>query len=883
MNHSHIRISLLLVLFLISCQVARTQTYEEYLKQHQADFRKFQVEQNQLMDKLRQDYRDWVNKHDKEFSDYLNQEWENYQVFAGKKVPEKPKPVVIPEFKPEPKPKPIPPEKIRQLPVIAPDLTMQKQLSEICKLPVIQKPEPVTFPEDEFSIRFCGAKVYLDIDRDLKHISSAKKGKSAITSYWTQASKTNYNKLIDQLSEAKNQFNLNDYGYYMLLEDVAETVYPMPEQETLRVLLSWFLMIRSGYDVKMAYNSNEIAILLPSYNSIYGKKYITLKGMNYFVFSPFEGNNIQTYDRKYDPAHVSIDFNLPNPIDFGNRPVNKQVKFKFMEKEFAFDLQYDPGIIDFFADYPQVDVDVYFNAAISRDAKLSLIEALKPILVEMSEPEAINFLLHFVQTAFEYKTDPEQFDREKFFFAEEVIFYPASDCEDRSVLFAYLVRELLGMKVIGLEYPGHMSTAVRFSLDVPGDFVTYQGEKYIVTDPTFINAPFGRTMPIVGDQPAKLIAMNNFGNAWLNRDKVWEMAMTAGIDKANYFQSLVFDPDGNAYLTGYFYGKLALGSFTFEGSQEKQSFIVARVNADGTVQWADHVKSTGNAVGLAAEIGNAGNIYIAGSYAGKMGSMQAGKNSDIFLAKYTPSGKQTWIERAGLDTIPPNSGIIYSVGFSRSGKKDELRIVEYSPNFSDYGLFVTEDAIIYNGFVQNTMVPIETTLAVNATSEMDYAELLKKEYDRFVDEDVDRAAAGLFAIASLVRTTGIVIPGTAIQEAFDRYNPSFKEANWDFYKNIGKVSFMKNSNNIISITTANEKDITIDKMKVTNNARIRVSIISNEEALVDALNGVKVGKFFIWFTLNSVKVFSKTGDLLFDYDKDHTKTTMNIREDILDD
>ncbi|MBC8435949.1 MAG: hypothetical protein H8D88_00135, partial [Bacteroidetes bacterium] len=255
MKHSHIRISLLLVLFLISCQVARTQTYEEYLKQHEADFRKFKKEQNQLMEKLRQDYRDWVNKHDKEFSDYLNQEWENYQVFAGKKVPEKPKPVVIPEFKPEPKPKPIPPEKIRQLPVIAPDLTMQKQLSEICKLPVIQKPEPVTFSEDAFSIRFCGAKVYLDIDRDLKRISSTKKGKSAITSYWTLASKTNYNKLIDQLSEAKNQFNLNDYGYYMLLEDVAETVYPMPEQETLRVLLRWFLMIRSGYDVKMAYNS----------------------------------------------------------------------------------------------------------------------------------------------------------------------------------------------------------------------------------------------------------------------------------------------------------------------------------------------------------------------------------------------------------------------------------------------------------------------------------------------------------------------------------------------------------------------------------------------------------------------------------------------------
>ena len=80
-----------------------------------------------------------------------------------------------------------------------------------------------------------------------------------------------------------------------------------------------------------------------------------------------------------------------------------------------------------------------------------------------------------------------------------------------------------------------------------------------MADPTFINAPFGRTMPIVGDEPAKLIAMNNFGNEWLNRDKLWAMANKAGIDKANYFQSLVFDKAGNAYLTGYFYDKLTLG------------------------------------------------------------------------------------------------------------------------------------------------------------------------------------------------------------------------------------------------------------------------------------------------------------------------------------
>jgi hypothetical protein len=360
------------------------------------------------------------------------------------------------------------------------------------------------------------------------------------------------------------------------------------------------------------------------------------------------------------------------------------------------------------------------------------------------------------------------------------------------------------------------------------------------------------------------------------------MATKAGISKANYFQSLVFDVNGNAFLTGYFYGDITLGSISLKGSKEAQSFVVARINADGSVGWADHVPSTGNAAGLAVGIDNAGNLYVAGSFAGTMATLTAGKNSDLFMTKYQPNGKKLWLASAGLDTLPPEAGIIYSVGFTPEGKKNSYRLVDYTPTFSDYGLYLTEEAAVYNGMIQNTLVPAETTLAVNATAELDYADLLKQEYDKYIRLDVDRAAAGLFALASLIRTTGIVVPGKAIQQAFDRYNPTFQKEQKEIYENIGKVYFMKNSNNIIAILTENEKDIVIDKMKVSNTARIKVSIISDNEARVDALNGVKVGKLFIWFTLNSVRVFSKTGDLLFDYDNDHTKSTMNIRKDILE-
>ena len=78
-----------------------------------------------------------------------------------------------------------------------------------------------------------------------------------------------------------------------------------------------------------------------------------------------------------------------------------------------------------------------------------------------SQKDAANILIDFVQTAFEYQTDDVQFGYERPLFADETFFYPYSDCEDRSILFAHLVKDLLGLDVVLLYYPGHLATAVK--------------------------------------------------------------------------------------------------------------------------------------------------------------------------------------------------------------------------------------------------------------------------------------------------------------------------------------------------------------------------------------------------------------------------------------
>jgi hypothetical protein len=444
-----------------------------------------------------------------------------------------------------------------------------------------------------------------------------------------------------------------------------------------------------------------------------------------------------------------------------------------------------------------------------------------------------------------------------------------------------MVRELMGLKVVGLETPTHMFTAVHCLTDVFGDYVQYKGELYIVADPTFINAPFGRTMPEQSLQNAKVIEMNNPGQEALTRDNAWDLAMKSGIKKASNAQNLIFDKNGNFYVTGYFAGTIKMGSFSATGYVDEQSYIVAKINPQGKLLWADHVKCSGNAAGLAVEQDSSGNVYVAGSFSGSMGMMKTGKNSDVFLAKYTLTGEKRWISNAGLDTIPPGAGLIYSVGFDRKGNKEDVRIVEFSPAYSGYGLFVTDTSVVFNGAMYNTLVPATKALAVNAVAEFDYADLLKKENDQFVSKKTDRSVAGLFAIASILKNSGVVISGKDVQKAFDKYNPGFKVKSPKMYKLIGKVNLMKNENNIITIFTQNGGDLVFDKLKLSNGSQLRISILPDGNVRVDALTGVKVGKTIIWYPLNYIRVYSKTGDLLFDYDLDHSQARLNLKKDIL--
>lgn len=484
---------------LLTCSLP-AQTLDEYKKQQQAEMQKFQQTQTEKKEQLRKEYADYVRKRDAEWADYLRKEWEMFSVFSGKKAPLKPKPNVVPAYVPPtstPAPTNIPPiipPKVTPVTVPKPDTQPTKP---ICK------PAEDETNVNKVSIDFYGRTFSIPYDVAMGSCTLPDVSQNAISTFWEKASACNYTPVVERLLKAKSELQINDYGYFELVQQFSNGLFSTKENSAR--LMTWFILVRSGYGVRVAFKNQQIALLVPVQQQIYAKSYMTVGSKQFYLFPDINGGSFFTYDKDYSASARILDINIIHSLNFAGRKAEKVLSFNFDHQTYNLRVAYDPYLIDFFKTYPQTDLSVFFNAVTSNLAKQSLVEALKPYTSQMNELKAANFLLHFVQTAFQYKTDDEQFGREKFFFAEELFYYPYSDCEDRAVLFSYLVREILGLKVVGLNYPNHVATAIAFNSEVNGDYLMYNNIKYIVSDPTFINAPVGQSMPQFKNVSPKVI------------------------------------------------------------------------------------------------------------------------------------------------------------------------------------------------------------------------------------------------------------------------------------------------------------------------------------------------------------------------------------------
>ncbi|MET3542539.1 Tfp pilus assembly major pilin PilA, partial [Pontibacter aydingkolensis] len=114
--------------------------------------------------------------------------------------------------------------------------------------------------------------------------------------------------------------------------------------------------------------------------------------------------------------------------------------------------------------------------------------------------------------------------------------------------------------------------------------------------------------------------------------------------------SIAVDGSGNAYVTGYFYETTTFGSTTLTSSGGQDMFV-AKYNASGTVVWAKQAGGTNSDYGRGIAVDGQGNAYVTGEFYGTatFGSttLTSAGYDDIFVAKYDASGTVVWAKQAG--------------------------------------------------------------------------------------------------------------------------------------------------------------------------------------------------------------------------------------------
>ena len=472
-------------------------TFEEWKKQQQQEYKQFRDER------------------DKAFLKFLEERWKFVESYSGSDMYEDPKPTDIPqaekkeentslkkdgpkvkikdipEPEPEPQPEPEPTVERQQETVAEPDPPQEMGEEQ-------QEEEPIQLAS--VAMDFFNTPLEWEYDPAIKTDYSPadrKKQEKAISQYWEKISKSRYPGLLEICQARRNQLRLNDWGYAYMLHELGGNIYGQESHE--QQLFTWFMLVKSGYNARVGYNEEEIRILLPVKNGLFNTPYYTVDGVKYYGIKFREqaddAPELYTYDGDYPGADSLVSMNLSASPGFKKDYSEKELSFTYEGTNYDFKIPYNKNLVSFYEEYPQTDLRVYFTATVDHKTSSSLLKQFKPLLEGKTEAQAVNMILRFVQTAFDYKVDKEQFGREKYMLPEETLYYPASDCEDRCILFSYMVRNLVGLDVIGLKYKGHLATAVAFSETPQGDSLTYKEKTYTIADPTYINADIGMTMP----------------------------------------------------------------------------------------------------------------------------------------------------------------------------------------------------------------------------------------------------------------------------------------------------------------------------------------------------------------------------------------------------
>lgn len=467
------KVLLLVIALCFSSQnaLAQSQDFEAYVKRRSEEFAKYKSERQAEFNRYREQY-------NREFAEYLRNAWRRMR----------PERMILPPPQPIPfVPKPIVDDTmaIRDVPIEIPvqDIVLPITIPPAPKPIIIDKPKADPLHKKIILNSFYGNNISLRCSDKVK-ISLPDNTPASVANVWELLSGEEFDQLVYDCQQTRQKYNFCDWMYYLFIREVACRATHTAKTSNEATLFTGYILAQSGVDFRFVRSSADLSLALAFDTTIYGKHYFTIQNKRFYLIENDNPDDCYIMERSFCTDPASLTLRIQKPMNFGGYDVKVKQLVSAKYPEMSVELPVFHSEMEFYHTYPRMDWQEYSLASLNDEVANRITSSFRPVLAGKTEEEAVNMILNFVQTAFTYGYDDKIWGGDRPFFADETLYYPYSDCEDRAILFSHLVRLLTNHDVVLLYYPNHLATAVRFTQDLSGDYVMVGGQKYLVCDPT---------------------------------------------------------------------------------------------------------------------------------------------------------------------------------------------------------------------------------------------------------------------------------------------------------------------------------------------------------------------------------------------------------------
>lgn len=338
------------------------------------------------------------------------------------------------------------------------------------------------------SFSFYSENISLKYEKSIFAETHIEVSEEAIVAFYNTLEELPYRPLLHQFLRYRKKFELNTYLYYELINTSVEQIFT-EKDKNYKTLIKWYLLAKSGMDVRLTHYAQQIYLYAYTNESIYDVPIIQLGNKEFINLTDLRTNNpnpgVSFFVVEFvpNPDGQAMSFKLTKLPKFKSNPITKKIVFAHRNEVYRIEIEVDKTLIDLMHSYPLTNPFFYIETPLSASIEQSLLPKLRALLKNKTQQEAIKFLLSLTRTAFKYKTDVNNFGRNKPMIPDEVLFYTHSDCEDRSALFYALAKELVGAPIIVVDYPEHLTVGVALEHNI-GKPLYHNGKRYTICDPT---------------------------------------------------------------------------------------------------------------------------------------------------------------------------------------------------------------------------------------------------------------------------------------------------------------------------------------------------------------------------------------------------------------